>query len=192
MKRGENNMDKSWYCPNCDEFTETKVIEKEQTLSVKGKKITLTVPVRVCAHCGEEIIDEELDGNTLQQFYEAYKESEQLLTSEEIRNIRSRYQLSQAAFSKLLGFGEKTITRYENGAIQDECHDNLIRLMQNIDAFEDIWSVRKDVLSESENMGIEQLMRTFRIKTIYSSKSKYTTRGKPCVYRNGGDERYVG
>ena len=175
MKRGENNMDKSWYCPNCDEFTETKVIEKEQTLSVKGKKITLTVPVRVCAHCGEEIIDEELDGNTLQQFYEAYKESEQLLTSEEIRNIRSRYQLSQVAFSKLLGFGEKTITRYENGAIQDECHDNLIRLMQNIDAFEDIWSVRKDVLSESENMRIEQLMRTFRIKTIYSSKSKYTT-----------------
>ena len=83
-------MDKSWYCPNCDEFTETKVIEKEQTLSVKGKKITLTVPVRVCAHCGEEIIDEELDGNTLQQFYEAYKESEQLLTSEEIRNIRSK------------------------------------------------------------------------------------------------------
>lgn len=68
-------MDKSWHCPNCDEFTETKVIEKEQTLSVKGKKITLTVPVRVCAHCGEEIIDEELDGNTLQQFYEMFAKS---------------------------------------------------------------------------------------------------------------------
>lgn len=84
MKRGENNMDKSWYCPNCDEFTETKVIEKEQTLSVKGKKITLTVPVRVCAHCGEEIIDEELDGNTLNNFMRRIKNRSSYL-------LRKRY-----------------------------------------------------------------------------------------------------
>ena len=187
-------MKESWYCPDCDEMTDTKIIEKEQTLSVKGKPITLVAKVRVCAHCGEEIIDEDLDGATLKRFYDVYRESEHLLTSEEIRDIRARYKLSQASFSKLLGFGEKTITRYENGAIQDECHDNLIRLMKNVDAFEDIWSVRKGDLSESENMRIEQLIHTYKacIKTNYSSRSQYATRGKFFVYRNGGDERYVG
>lgn len=185
---------KTWYCPNCGEITDTRIDEREETFFVKGKPITRTAQVRICSHCDEEIVDEDLDEATLRLFYDAYRESERLLTSEDIRNIRKKYKLSQSSFSKLLGFGEKTITRYENGAIQDECHDNLIRLMQNIDAFEDIWRVRKNILSESENKKITQIIGTYRIypKTIYSSKIKYVTQESFCVYRNKGDERNVG
>ena len=194
MDKGESNMKRVWFCPNCDEIIETKIIEKEETLSVKGKLITCTALVRVCAHCGEEIVDEDLDGVTLRRFYDAYRESEKLLTSADIRNIRSKYKLSQASFSKLLGFGEKTITRYENGAIQDVCHDNLIRLMQNIDAFIEIWDVRKDVLTSKENERIQQFIQTYRIciKTTYLPKLQYATKGQFCASVNGGDERYVG
>ena len=185
---------KTWYCPNCGEIIDTRIVEREQTFSVKGKPITRTTQVRICSRCDEEIIDEDLDRDTLLLFYDAYRESEQLLTSEDIRNIRKKYKLSQASFSKLLGFGEKTITRYENGAIQDECHDNLIRLMRNIDAFEYIWKIRKNILSESENKKITQVIGTYKIypKTIYSSKIKYVTQERFCVYRNKGDERNVG
>ncbi len=67
-------MKESWYCPDCDDdTTDTRVIEKEQTFSVKGKPITLIAKVRVCAHCGEEIIDEALDGVTLKRLYDTYE-----------------------------------------------------------------------------------------------------------------------
>ena len=62
-----------WICPSCWKEVNTKVIQKEETLPVKGKPITLIVPVRVCADCGEEIIDEKLDDKTLRLFYGVYK-----------------------------------------------------------------------------------------------------------------------
>lgn len=187
-------MEKTWLCPNCDETTETFVVEKEQTLAVKGVPITLTAKVRVCKHCNEEIIDETLDDETLRRFYDEYKKSENLLTSEDIRNIRMKYGLSQVSFSKLLGFGEKTITRYENGAIQDVCHDNLMRLMKDMYAFEKIWALRKNVLTTTEIKKVEQRIRgqKLSIETTYSSTSPYSTKGTFCVYMNEGDNRYVG
>lgn len=191
-------MEKLWFCNQCEKEVETTVIEVKQELSVKGKLIDLVAPVRVCATCGEEIIDEELDDSTLRMFYDKYRESEHLLTSKEIRDIRTKYGLSQASFSKLLGFGEKTITRYENGSIQDVCHDNLIRLMNNTNAFIEIWSARKDALTPSENEKIESIINNARrpcaifLTTPYLSIGKYSTDRHSCAYRNVGGERYVG
>ena len=45
--------------------------------------------------------------------------------------MRKQYGLTQNEFSKLLGFGGATISRYENGALQDEVHDKLLQLMKN-------------------------------------------------------------
>ena len=65
-------MKDSFYCSNCEALQETNIIEKEQTYCVKGISITLTAPVRVCCACGEEILDAELDDETLKMFYKEY------------------------------------------------------------------------------------------------------------------------
>lgn len=61
-----------FYCPNCEALQETKIIEKEQTFCVNGRTITLKAPVRVCCNCGEEVLDAELDDETLKMFYKEY------------------------------------------------------------------------------------------------------------------------
>ena len=112
-----------------------------------------------------------------------------MLTSQDLKIIREKYSLSQVSFSKLLGFGEKTITRYENGAIQDISHDLLIRLMQKEFAFKEIWDLRKDKLSLKENKIIEKIlveneaiMKPFnyvftlnnnQMKSIYTKNMRY-------------------
>ena len=169
-------MENVYYCNGCNATTETKIIEKEQTLNVKGRSITLRAQVRVCAVCGEEILDEELDAKTLEMFYTQYRNLENLLLPEEIKAIRKKYDLSQVSFSKLLGFGEKTITRYENGAIQDVCHDNLIRLMSSMDAFVALWKERENCLSEKEQNHICSIVRTYnktKICSTYNSAPIY-------------------
>lgn len=47
--------------------------------------------------------------------------------AQEIKDIRKRYGLSQHAFARLLGIGEASITRYENGATPTKANANLIR-----------------------------------------------------------------
>ena len=187
-------MENMFYCVSCQTMHNTKIIEKKETLAVKGKEITLTIPVRICEVCGEEILDEELDDSSLAMFYEEYRRLENLLQPSEIKAIRQRYNLSQASFAKLLGFGEKTITRYESGAIQDVCHDNLIRLMDSLDSFSLLWKERKDRLSRREQAYIDNKLDTYnkiKIQSIYtvipqyytSSPTKYNAQGG---YSNAG------
>ena len=75
----------------------------------------------------EEVLDKDLDNKTLGRFYNEYRRLENLLSPKEIKNIRQKYNLSQNAFSKFLGFEERAVTRYENGTIQDVYHDSIIR-----------------------------------------------------------------
>lgn len=61
----------------------------------------------------------------------AYRRKHDLLTSDEIVGIRTRYGLSQVDLAKLLGWGEATISRYESKAIQDEAYDNMLRIVKD-------------------------------------------------------------
>lgn len=179
-----------YYCSMCNKNQETRIINKAQTLNVKGREITLVVPVRICTVCGEDVLDEELDNESLVAFYNEYRKLENLLLPTDIRVIRQKYGLSQSSFAKLLGFGEKTITRYENGAIQDICHDNLIRLMDSIESFILMWEERKKLLSDKEQASINKKLAIYnKTKTsslyscsllYYSNSSANYTQGDLC------------
>lgn len=39
--------------------------------------------------------------------------------------------LSQRSFAKLLNWGDKTIRRYENGAVQDRAHNSLLLFLRD-------------------------------------------------------------
>ena len=84
----------------------------------------------VCTVCGEELFNEELDSATLINAYNEYRRKHKLLLPEEIRKIREQYGLSQRSFAKLLNWGDKTIRRYENGAVQDRAHNSLLLFLR--------------------------------------------------------------
>lgn len=58
---------------------------------------------------------------------DAYREKEGLLTSKQIRDIRVKYNISQSDLCVLLGWGAKTITRYESHQVQDKAHDTILK-----------------------------------------------------------------
>lgn len=62
---------------------------------------------------------------------DAYRKKNNLLTSFEIKEIRSKYKITQSELAFLLGFGEVTITRYETKQIQEVGNDNLLREINN-------------------------------------------------------------
>ena len=72
-------MEELFYCCECQSLCNTTIIDKKQTLTIKGREITLMAPVRECTTCGEEILDEEMDMATLRRFYNEYRKLENLL-----------------------------------------------------------------------------------------------------------------
>ena len=55
------------------------------------------------------------------------------LTAAEIKRIRGKYGLTQQAFARVLGLGEASLVRYENGQAPSKANANLIRAADHAD-----------------------------------------------------------
>lgn len=118
------------YCEMCDSNFEKKIITKNEIFKVFDDEIEVETQVLTCGNCGSDIYDENLDNKTLLKVYNEYRKKHKLLLPDEIKNIRETYGLSQTSFSKLLNWKDKTIQRYERGAIQDKIHNSLLLFLK--------------------------------------------------------------
>lgn len=117
-------------CPVCGEATLQNVrgeFRFEPPANVPGGTIVIpNANWRHCSACGEDIIPHELDQAIDQERYRRLG----LLAPVEIRRVRQKTGLSAVDMSHLLGVGEKTYTRWENGrSLQTKASDTLIRLI---------------------------------------------------------------
>lgn len=151
-------MDKK-ICPICGKEQMVKYARKTEDFQVRDEKIRATITVCVCAVCGEEIWDSSLEEKNEKIVFDLFRKKKNLVSPDEIKEIRKQYGLSAAAFSLLLGFGEKTVTRYETGFLPDQSHSLLIRLMKSRFCFKKVWTARKGVLSPQEVEKIEANLR---------------------------------
>ena len=118
-------------CENCQSTRETQIVERKETIPVKGDKIEVRTSVRVCSVCDKDVYDRGLDNATLIKAYDLYRRNHNLLSPGEIVSLRETYGLSQRSLSGLLGWGEVTISRYELGSLPDEAHNQLLCFLQN-------------------------------------------------------------
>jgi putative zinc finger/helix-turn-helix YgiT family protein len=142
------------YCSTCEmnhTYTQKKV---KQSFNVKGEQIEAEVVLLICDSCKQEMYDRDIEISNDIAIFDQYKIKLNLLTSYQIKAIREKYGLSQSAFATLLGFGEKTITRYETGSIQDQTHDLLMSMMSNELFFKYAWDRNREQLNDKENAKI--------------------------------------
>lgn len=91
-------------------------------------KLTATIPIRKCISCNEEFIDWEGDDI----LHEKVCEHLEVLPPGKIKGIRQGLKMSQAEFGELTGFGEDSISRWENGSyIQSRANDTHLRQFGN-------------------------------------------------------------
>jgi DNA-binding transcriptional regulator YiaG len=105
-----------------------------------------------------------LDSNNLKTAYDIYRKKHGILTPTDIQALRHKYGLSQRGFSTLLGWGEITIHRYENGSLPDEAHS---RLLQFLDDPENMWKLyaeRGDCLPIQARTMLRKRLAQFRLQ----------------------------
>ncbi len=184
------------FCPTCNSIVDSIVEVVQETYPVKGEDITIDAHVRFCACCHTDIWDDELDSQNLLDAYAVYRRKHGLLQPEDIRATRENYALSQTAFARILGLGDKTITRYENGSIPDTAPNNLIFLCQQPSIFENLLEKNKDKISETDYQNARSALNQRTQRVIYSKRSNsYTFEdGNRIVYKKNsywGDRIYA-
>lgn len=138
---------KKLYCENCGKLVDYKIEIKKETYDIRGEKITIDAKVPVCVHCGSELMDVYIDDLNFERAYKEYAKRHNLVYGDEIKEIRSKYGISQELFAKILGIGRATLARLESGALPSESISTLIKQAENPSSFLSILEGAKERIS---------------------------------------------
>ena len=100
-----------------------------ETYQYKQQAYDVLVDYSVCNQCSEEVITTEQIHINEARVREAKKKLDGLLSCEEIRDIRTRLDLTQEEAAKVFGGGVNAFSKYERGEVtQSAAMDKLIRI----------------------------------------------------------------
>lgn len=146
-------------CWNCGKETDLEYIEKYENILVRGDEVSVLVKYYRCHECGGEYEDPKSTYDPLASAYKEYRERHGMMKPNEIRELRQRYGLTQKELSKLLGWGGVTLNRYENGALQDEPHDIMLKMIKNPHNLLERVIQNGDFLSGKKREGLISLLK---------------------------------
>lgn len=128
-------MKEQAYCEHCDKDVDYKIEETEIERTIRGQTFKCKYLKCTCVHCGSEVSPASIWGENVNEAFEEYKRRNGLLTAKQIKEIRSKHNMSQVDLAKFIHCGLKDVARWENGAIQNRCYDLLIRLVDEKSSF---------------------------------------------------------
>lgn len=144
------------YCYACEEESEYRIVSKAEKFPVRGESIEVDSKVCICSTCGEEIFCKELDYENLEKVYAVYRGKHGLLSPNDIRTIRERYGLSQRGLSRVLGWGDITMHRYESGALPDRVHSDLLKMISSPEGMLKYLEQNRDLVPNGEAESVRQ------------------------------------
>ena len=114
-------------CPCCMEEHVVKTVLIMDQATFKNSTVNYEASYFFCELTKELYMDEQQMQDNDIRLKDAYRKKEGLLTSAQIGEIRAKYGISQSDLCLLLGWGGKTITRYESHQVQDKAHDTILK-----------------------------------------------------------------
>lgn len=114
-------------CPSCEKETPIEAVKHQDVINVRGEEIPVEVEYYRCGTCATTF-ENTRGPDALVSAYKEYRHRHGMFQPDEIRDWRKSHGLTQKELSTLLGWGGATLSRYENGALQDEAHEKIMRL----------------------------------------------------------------
>lgn len=169
-------------CSCCMEEHDVKTVLVKDTATFKNRLVEYEASYLFCDLADELYMNEQQIQENDLKLKDAYRRSEGLLTSSQISAIRAKYKISQSDLCTLLGWGGKTITRYEGHQVQDKAHDTILKkLAQDPEWFIALLNDAQDNLSpesykkylEAASSLYEKDQDTYLRKAIEASYVKF-------------------
>ena len=116
------------YCPYCKKEVEYR-IEKMDIKEFKGIEVNTFENVAICNECNEDLYVNEIENENNERIFKIYRKIANIITPQDIVNLRNKYDISQRELTAILGFGKMTINRYERGGLPSKSQSDYIRLL---------------------------------------------------------------
>ena len=113
-------------CMCCMEAHEVCIVQSKEKMTFNHVEVVYPATYEYCDRTEEYIATEEMIRANDIAMKDAYRKAVGLLTSQDIIDIRKKYQVSQSDLAVLLGWGKKTLTRYETYQVQDMAHNDIL------------------------------------------------------------------
>ncbi len=162
---------------------EVKTVRVREHTTFKSRNVEYDAIYTYCDMADELYMDEyQMRKNDI-SMKDAYRQDEGLLTAAEICDIRGKYGITQSDLCTLLGWGAKTITRYESHQVQDRAHDSILKKINNDpEWFLSLLNASRDSLAEdayrkyleSATLLYESDQDLYLRKTIEASYAKFS------------------
>lgn len=178
-------------CACCMEEHEVKTVLVQEEATFKNVKVSYEASYLYCEAAEEFYMNEQQIQENNLRLKEAYRKEEGLLTASEIVAIRAKYGISQSDLCILLGWGGKTITRYEGYQVQDRAHDTILKkLDRDSEWFLSLLNDAKDKLTtesyqkyfDTATALYEREQDTYLRKAIEASYARF--HGNPLFHGN--------
>ncbi|MCR5457346.1 MAG: hypothetical protein K6F14_04670 [Clostridiales bacterium] len=124
--RKENRL-----CTCCMEVHDVPIVRIKDSIVFKGVPVEFYVNCYYCELADEYYESQDMLSENDIAMKDAYRKKLGLLTTTDIHAIRSKYGISQSDLCVLLGWGGKTITRYEGHQVQDNAHDSILKKLDS-------------------------------------------------------------
>jgi putative zinc finger/helix-turn-helix YgiT family protein len=166
------------YCPNCGREDSLALIRETEDFNVRGEIIPVEVEYYRCENCSEEIMQLQTDDDPLEKAYREYRRRKDMLQPEEIRKFRQSLGLTQKELSELLGIGVASLSRYENGALQEQAHDQILKFGMDPSNLLKLIEEKRDVLNPEKKSELTHQIQQGKeskrlIDLVYDHHGKY-------------------
>ncbi len=139
------------YCYDCDKDVEPIKKKVKEHYSFRGKDFDTNMDLFYCPLCNAEIASEEKLNNQLAVMWNGYLKCFNLSLNS-FKEIRVSYGLTQDLFAKILGWGKRSVIRYENHdeIPQGEYLNTYIKLSLDSDIILEYLELNKDSLTSGD------------------------------------------
>ncbi|GMR08409.1 MAG: DUF4065 domain-containing protein [Gammaproteobacteria bacterium] len=145
-------------CPNCEKETELELVRAKEVVEVRGEPIEVEAEFFKCTECGADF-ENTRGPDSLALAYREYRHRHDMLQPEQIRDWRKQYGLTQKELGQLLGWGGVTLSRYENGALQVEAHEKILRLVMEPHNLMTLIEETPEVLPDDKRARLLEVLR---------------------------------
>lgn len=115
------------FCTSCRKETSYRICKKNVKKVIKDKSYEFEISIAVCDECGKEMDIPGLLDLNIKSIDEQYRQTEGLISIDDIQKIMDIYNIGKAPLSVALGFGEITITRYLAGQMPSKEYSDIIK-----------------------------------------------------------------
>ena len=114
------------FCEECNRIVRFNSNTRTLRKKIHGTVCEFIGKIAICPICGNELYVAEYEDSNLEQLKNTYRQQNNVLSVEEMKEILKRYNIGKRPFSIVIGLGEITFTNYLENSIPSRSNADLL------------------------------------------------------------------